>query len=399
MQNRNPEGLNYINLLKRTVRLFFFSGDYKGGRNIRKDLIGELKEAIVELYHQQKYKEVLEYTEEYLDEYPNDNHVKYYRARGLSKLNQPFESKKLLDSLIIQSKYENQKAKYWQAKGRAYYENPSQVGNEYLELAENAFNKALQFNEHHTSLRDLGVIYMRKGEEPSISEEEKYKYFNEAAGYFERALDIAPSEAYIHSIYADVLWQLGKRKEAIAHIMEAKAYLPNDPIVNFRAGRFLHDYGKENRDESQIRQAVGFFRKSFNEKKGFLDSKLSLISALIDLGDEESLNEVKDLINSLSYYPSEKREVVFGVKIDYYLKVGDLDAAQIEMNRLWKGGIHPDEFTRKASILIHQAEKAGSDGYNSMRENYFSNAKEICNKGLQKFPGNPHITRQLERIP
>lgn len=400
LKKMQPKGSKYVDLLKRTVRLYFYSGDLQGGREVRRDLIGELGLAVVELYRRGNYTSALSFANEYLSEYPQDKKILYHKARILSRQGKVQESITILNQLVSTAYSDRIRAKNWQAIGRTYLENARSQENKFWDLAEKAFNKALGFNEHHTSLRDLGDLYKRKGDlaERQGDLGQKKSFYLEATGFLDRALSLSPGEPYILSLFSDVLWQLDRREEAIQYLEEAMRYIPGDQTILFRIGRFYHEVGKEKANKELIRKAVDFFQKAYSAGSKFLDPLLSLISANIDLGQSYSLQEAEKLLSSIKHCPEDKRHILSGIKIDYYLKVNKIPEAEKELSRLWKGGTKAEEYVRKAAILIMKAKIAYQDGYFSLGDSYAKQAKETCEEGLKKFPDNPHILRQLEAV-
>lgn len=400
LKKMEHQGSKYVNLLKRTVRLYFYAGDLQGGRQVRRDLIGELGLAVVELYRRGNYDSALTFADEYLSEYPNDKKILFHKARILSRLKRPEESIAILRDLISTAYSDKIRAKNWQAIGRAYLENASSNENEFWDLAENAFNKSLSLNEHHSALRDLGDLYTRKGDsaerEGDLSR--KKTCYEEASGFFVKALDIAPGEPYIHSMYSDVLWQLGKKIEAVNSLETALRYIPGDATIIFRVGRFYHETGKETGNKKFIEKAITFFERAHSNSSRFIDPLLSLISANLDIGRESNLQKVETLLSTIKFCPEDKRHVLSGIKIDFYLKTNNITKADEELSRFWNGGITAEEYVRKAAVLSFKSKKAFQEGYSSLGQSYSKQARELCEEGLLNFSGNPYLLRQLDSL-
>ena len=61
------------------------------------------------------------------------------------------------------------------------------------EMAESYFHEASRIDpDNATAFNNLGVLYLRKSESSSVTEAEKEKFLDEAAGYFKKAMSISP---------------------------------------------------------------------------------------------------------------------------------------------------------------------------------------------------------------
>lgn len=90
----------YVFWLINACRLLFYCGKLHEGRALRQDLIGEVKNAAIKLYHRQEYSTALEFCNDYLETKPDDIDILYTKSRCLSRLGELDQSLDMLQSLI-----------------------------------------------------------------------------------------------------------------------------------------------------------------------------------------------------------------------------------------------------------------------------------------------------------
>lgn len=190
----------YVFWLSNACRLLFICGKLDEGRKLRRDLIGELKTAAIELYQRQEYELSLKYCEEYLEDEPNDFDVNFHRARCLSRLDKPQEAIDVLDDLLSRDPlYFKKEARLLYAKGRTFFERFNIGRNKSdLEEAKRWFTKAIQKNSAlRSAYQGLAEVTMRLDELP------------EAIGFIEEAIRLASQDSYSLSLYSEILWRQG----------------------------------------------------------------------------------------------------------------------------------------------------------------------------------------------
>ena len=73
---------------------------HEESRKLRRDLIGELKDAAIKLYQRQDYSNSLLFCNDFLESKPDDKDVLFTKARCLSRIGKISESKNILENLI-----------------------------------------------------------------------------------------------------------------------------------------------------------------------------------------------------------------------------------------------------------------------------------------------------------
>lgn len=179
---------DYVHWLTHTSRSLFLSGDLQGGRELRRDLLGELRVACIELYQRQEYELSLVYCEEYLLTDRDDFEIRFHKARCLSRLERPVEAHGMLDELLAAPTYltRRRRAKLYYAKGRTFLEQNK------LEAAKDCFLDALSLSpDYLAALQGVSMVLLRMD------------MVQDAAGFLERALTESPMDPYALSLYSD----------------------------------------------------------------------------------------------------------------------------------------------------------------------------------------------------
>ena len=368
---------NYVFWLTSTCRMLFYSGKQEEGRKLRRDLIGELKNAAIRLYQRREYSKSLEFCNEYLDSRPDDLDICFYKARCLSRTGKMDESIKILEGLIKVETHATQLSKYNYAVGRAYVENNPKNEDENFEKAQLYFLESIRINEHGTALQSMGELLYRKGENA------------EAASFIERKLQQSPADPFALSIYSDILWTIGRKGEAIEKIMEALKFQPKNPNFNFRAGRFL-------KESNEPANAYSFYKVAITQDETYVDARLSLCDICLDL---DKLDEAKEHIEYLKpLLKGDKQFVLDSIIASYYLKTEDIEQAEIIAKRLLQSHRSVFNLSLYAKVFIYRYRIASKKGLSIMADSYKAKALDLINEGLKTDNGNIQLKQMLSGL-
>src|SRR6185503_773144 len=293
----------YVFWLTKSCRLLFYSGKYQEGQLLRRDLIGELKNAAIQLYQRQEYASSLEFCNEYLESDPYDKAIIFTKARALSRLGKLNESVQILKKMIITETRDNLISKFNYGIGRGYVEN-SQNSGVNIDEAIPYFLESIRINDHPTALQSMAELLFRQGK------------YEEAESFIERKLRVTPADPFGLSIYADILWKLGKRPEALGKIIEALRHQPKNSNFLFRAGRFLYD-------SNRLEDAYSYIKAALNNDETYLDARLSLADICLDLDKiEEATQHIRFLEDKIK---GDKKAILDSINANLKLKQNKID--------------------------------------------------------------------------
>lgn len=376
LKNIDSTDKNYVYWLTNACRLLFYCGKSVESRLLRRDLIGELKDAAIKLYQRQDYSTSLTFCNDFLESRPNDKDILFTKARCLSRIGKVNESIGILKELIHYEDSKFRLSKYNYAIGRVYIEN-SQKDETYLDKAEKYFMESIRINEHETALQSMGELLFRKGRK------------DEAAAFIERKLESSPSDPYALSIYSDILWSMGRKPEAIGKIMDALRFQPKNPNFLFRAGRFLTESNK-------TKEAYGFFKTAADLDDSYFDAKLSLADTCIDLG---YLVEAKACIDALTpKIKGDKLNILDSIKANYYLKVDKVSEAELIAQKLVKNNRNVITLGLLAKIHIYKYRDSLKKKLQLLAETDKSKAIDLINEGLALDNGNVMLNSMLKSL-
>lgn len=366
---------DYVYWLTNTCRLLFYCGKLDEGRQLRYDLLGEVKVAAIRLYQNRDYSTSLKFCNNYLETKPEDKDILFTKARCLSRIGDYKESENILNNLVLNEHSRFLLAKYYYALGRAYIEN-SQNSEEHLDVAEKYFMKSIGKNEHPSALQSMSELLYRKGK------------LNDAASFIERKLKDSPADPFALSIYADILWSLERKPEAIDRIMEALKHQPKNPNFLFRAGRFLQGH--------KSRAAYGFFRDAIRYDSDYIDARLSIADTCLDLN---YIDEAKMHLNHISKKAiGEKKYVYESIRANLALKEDNIDAAEEIASGLIKRNRDVVNLGLLAKIYIAKYRNSLLKGFNKLAESDKNRAIELINEGLSMEPSNEILRNMLSSL-
>lgn len=375
LESLGNTSLDYVYWLTNTCRLLFYCGKLDEGRQLRHDLIGEVKVAAVKLYQKRDYSTSLKFCNNYLESRPEDKDILFTKARCLSRIGDYKESENILSSLVENEHSRFLLAKYYYALGRAYIEN-SQNAEDHLDVAEKYFMKSIGKNEHPSALQSMSELLYRKGK------------LKDAVSFIERKLKDSPADPFALSIYADILWSLDRKSEAIDKITEALKHQPKNPNFLFRAGRFLQGHN--------TRAAYGFFRDAIRYDSDYVDARLSIADTCLDLNYFEEAKEHLDYISKKAI--GEKKHVYDSIRANLALKEEDIDTAEEIANDLIRRNRDVVNIGLLAKIHIAKCKYSEQKGFSKLAESDKNRAIELIKEGLSIEPNNMILNNMLSSL-
>lgn len=365
-----PGTASFIQWLAIAVRTLFLSGQAEAARELRQDLIGELKVACIELYQRQEYTLCLRYCDEYLRADGEDFEVALHKARCLSRLGQPAEALQLLEKLLAAAHGKRREVRILFAIARSHFEakRDDEAKKFYLRTldADPNFLPALQ-----------GITELLL----------KAKRIQEADGFVKRAIEVAPMNSWALGAHSDLLWRKGKPSEAIAEMEKVVKSQPDNPTFLFRLGRFYQQYGA-------VSEAYALFKRASTNDNTYLDARLSLASVCINLGRlDEAGAEIAALRDRV---PREKKHVFVTIEAEYLLARGEVDRASSLAAAALNERRDVVALGLMAKMEAAKARQATVDGMDVLSSSHRSRAEELVREGLELDPDNAPLRSQLE---
>jgi tetratricopeptide (TPR) repeat protein len=368
---------NYVYWLTNTCRMLFYCGKQEESRKLRRDLIGELKDAAIKLYQRQDYTQSLEMCNEFLETKPTDSDVLFTKARCLSRIGKVTESVAILEDLLRNESKTFKLSKYNYAIGRAYIENTQKNEERNLAKAQEYFLKSIRINEHPSALQSMAELLFRQ---------DKYE---DAAGFLEKKLKDSPTDPFALSVYSDILWAMNRKTEALEKIIEVLKHQPKNTNFLFRAGRFFQE-------SNEPEQAYHFYSKAAEIDASYLDAKLSLCDICLDL---EKTEEAKRHIDFLKdKVKGEKQNILDAITVNYFLKIEDENSAEKLALRLVKNNRDVVLLGTLAKVYIHKFKNSKKKGLLMLAESDKEKAIDLLNEGLTKESNNDHLINMKKSL-
>ncbi len=367
----------YVFWLTNACRMLFYCGKHNESKQLRQDLIGELKDAAIKLYQRQDYSNSLIFCNDFLETRSNDIDMLFTKARCLSRIGKLIESTEILNNLLTHEINKRRQAKYYYAIGRAYIENSQKNEDEYLEKAEKYFMKSIRINEHANALQSMGELLFHK------------KKYTEAASFIDRKLNDSPSDPYALSIYAEILWAMDKKADAIGKLIDALKQQPKNPNFLFRAGRFFQE-------TNRLLEAYNYFSLAVKLDDSYFDARLSLSDVCIDL---EYLEEAKRHIDYLkNKVKGDKQNVLESIIANYYIKNEQIEDAESLAQKLVRKNRNVQNLGLLAKVFIYKFRLSSQKGLKLIADSDKIKAIDLINEGLKIDDKNERLLNMLKSL-
>lgn len=375
-----PQSKEYVFWLSNACRLLFICGKIVEGRGLRRDFVGELKAAAIELYQRQEYELALKYCEEYLEDDPGDFDINFHRARCLSRLEKPQEAIDIIDGLLLSgSLYFKKEARLLYAKGRTFLERYNLERNKSdLKSAKEWFMEAIHKNpELRSAYQGLTEAMLRLDE------------MSEAVGAIEEAIRLAPQDSYSLSLYSEVLWRQGKRPKAIESMKSALKAQPKNSNFLFRMGRFMQY-------TNNLTEAFMYFNRAVENNTVYFDARLSLASVALDLHKPEIAKKEIDFLKGK--IRGRKEQVFKNIEAGYELVCGNIEGAKKIGIELIKRDRDIQNLTLMTKIEFELYKSAKTDGMLAMASMHKEESIKYLDEALVKCPDDEYILGLKRKI-
>ncbi|MFH1849534.1 MAG: tetratricopeptide repeat protein, partial [archaeon] len=296
--------LDYVHWLSKLQRMFIITGNLIEAQKIWYNCKGELKSTIMDLYSRSRnYELALEYCNKYLEDEPEDFSVKMFKIKSLIKLSKYDVALELVDELLTK---QSKNPILLHQKARVYLRNRRLPDN--YKKSRELLLKALSYRkDYFPVIRDLAETLLYLGE---LDESEKY---------LTNALNKAPLDQYILTLYGKVLGELGKADEAIARLKIALGNIPD-------AAPFFHRLGWLYQKKGDCTEAYKYYKKACDLDNHYFEARFGLIYCCIQL--EGKLDEAKSHIDELEKVVSgQGKYILASMKAEYSLKEADVEGA------------------------------------------------------------------------
>ncbi len=374
----STEDPDYVHLLSSTTQLLFYSGRYEEARQLRSDLLGELRRAAIDMYYRPDYDLSLVYCEEYLETKPGDKDILYTKARCLSRLGRGEASESILHSLLNGEQNKRSRAKYYRALGRIYMENePNSASSK--KKAEEYLITSINYYEHESAYQSLGDLMYKSGR------------FPDAEYYLKKKLKISPNDPFALSTYADVLWHIGNKPEAVETISKAIQLSPRTANFYFRAARFLHEQAPP------YEPAYQYYKTAVDLDDSFVDAKLSLADVCTDMDKIPEAISILGKIKKESL-PKEKSIVFETIEAGVYIKQENIDEAEKKVSHLLSINHSTIVLIRAIQLGLLKYKDLKNKSLFSLAQNELNKASEFVKEGLNGEPDNPALLNYKDRI-
>ncbi len=257
----------------------------------------EVVNALVTLYHQGKYDDVLSRSSRLIKEYPHtfvlhniigaisfekghkEVAIKHFRQVIKLHPHHPHPYNNLGAALIDIGEYQEAKSNLKKAIELQpdYAEAYNNLGNAYKEMEEyneaiQVYEKAIELNpQYYGAYNNLGV---------ALGKNEQYK---EAIEAYKKTLSLKPDFAEVYSNMGNALIDQGKLEEAIDSFKKALLIKPDYAEAYLTIGNLL-------RDQEKLKESIDSFNKALSIKPDYAEAYYNMGNALNDQGKlEESI--------------------------------------------------------------------------------------------------------------
>jgi tetratricopeptide (TPR) repeat protein len=237
--------------------------------------------------------------------------------------------------------------------------------------------KSLQINEHPSALQTMAEILFRQS------------LFADAASFIERKLDESPIDPFALSIYADILWQLDRKSEALTKIIEALKHQPRNANFWFRAGRFLQD-------SNELEQAFEYFSRALNIDNVYLDARLSLADVCLDMRNPEGAKAQIDFLENK--VKGEKIAILNSIRANYYIHMGDLNKAEEIAESILRQRRNVENVGLMSKIYIYKYRDLRQKNLDVLADTFKEKALRLLDEGLRLEADNKILIKMKEQL-
>lgn len=303
--------LEYVHWLSKLQRIYIITGKFDEAQKIWYNCKGELKSTIMDLYTRSRnYDLALKYCNKYLEDEPDDFSVKMFKIKSLIRLSKHDIALELVNELLDK---QPKNPILLHQKARVYLRN-TRIPDNY-KISKELLLKALSYRkDYFPVIRDLAETLLYLGD------------LDESERYLNDALNKAPLDQYILTLYGKVLGELGKGDEAIARLKIALGNIPD-------AAPFFHRLGWLYQKKGDFQEAYKYYKKACDLDNHYFEARFGLIYCCIQL--EGKLHEAKSHIEELEKVVfGRSKDILACLKAEYSLKEGDIEGAYKIIQRI-----------------------------------------------------------------
>ncbi|GGK95320.1 hypothetical protein GCM10009769_11750 [Curtobacterium luteum] len=322
-----PGEAGYVPTLLATVKLLGLAGRFDEARSLRTGLIGTLYQTAVELYQEKRYEEALLYIDEAITgAEESDLALRQLQMKTLAYLGNLKDARSIGDDLV---RMYPQNAAVLRDRGRVEF-----IARNWG-AAISYFQRAIPFRHNPAQLwSDIAQARMRMSD------------WNGAAVAAQASIAKGGDTPWTLALYSEALEHLQQLSEAEEVMTRAVTREPNNPAYRHRLGRIALQTGHR---QSAIEQ----FKRSVELDSSFVQSWLSLASALADDGDLEGAQRALAVGRD---QPGSPAAVAQNVQAKIHLVMGDLEAAQQSIDSALEGRRDGQNLALAVRICIARAE-------------------------------------------
>ena len=361
----------FVGYVTRAYRLFTISGHLDRAKKLAYDLVAELREAAIRLYHAGEIRVSLQYADMWLGHEPSDDDVRWFRARSLTRL----------------KRYADAEAEFENLKGRKYrtYKVCHGLGllrrdQQRLEEAASIFRDGLNDRRNYLPLlRELAEVLERLGDSKA------------ALQVIKEAVDLAPRDLYVLPKYADLLEKNGAISEAIEVLGGAIATFPEEAIFYHRMSVLLCNQGK-------LEEAVKYAGSAVNLVKNarkLPEVRLNLAALELRVGATENAERLlRELPIDLEWREAQIRD---NIRAEILLREGEVEDARKVLS---KHDVIEVPYTVRLAVQIEiqDAKNAALRTHREYACERLKVAKATLKAGLSRYPTNTYVSELGDEI-
>jgi tetratricopeptide (TPR) repeat protein len=359
-----PENVMYVPSLLSTVKVLGLAGRFDEARALRRGLIGTLYQTAVELYQEKRYAEAIQYLDEALTGSDDiDLEVQRFRVKTLAYLGRLDEARLLGDQLVAQHPYS---PSVLRDRGRVEF-----IARNWTD-AIRYFERAIPYRRNPAQLwSDIAQARARLED------------WTGAVAAARTAIDLKGDTPWTLALYSEALERLGEMEEAEQVMSQAVAREPANPAYRHRLGRIALLMGDRP-------LAINQFRESVALDPRFVQSWLSLASALADAGELVAAQEALDEGSAVTGAPI---GVVDNVRAKILLVEGKTEEAASAIGRALAEQRDVQNLSLAVRIWIARAE-SGAVSIGQARAQVRSLSRELDAAG-----GLQHVYEYSQEFP
>jgi len=368
LQQPGLSDVDFVRLCSFAYRMLTFCGRYDDARALAYQFSEQLREASSRLYHAKDYELSLKYAETWLAIDPNDNDIRWLKARCLTRLERSEEAEKELEELQGR---DYRKDKLYHAWGLLRRDQDN------LGEAMAFFIKGLKARPNYPPLlRDFGDLQERMGD------------LGGALETLAKAYDLAPRDPYIAPKYADLLMRVEKPADALTVIDGALAAFPEEAAFEHRESMILDELGREEEAYSHAKRAVEDLNSAMPEALLHL--------ATLELKVRNSPENAKTYLDRLPpRLPGRVQRVKDTVLADINRRSGDTAKAK-EILRKYTPSEDQYIANLVAQIELDECSKLIADKNYVAAKGKLVTVRKTLEPALKKFPRNQSLLKDWE---